>query len=187
MIPMVSEASEMDAVGVMIDKELALIERRGQKPPTKLSIGAMLEVPSLLFELETLLPKVDFISIGSNDLLQFLFAADRTNARVGSRYDCLSVAPLRALKQVVRACKKHKVPLTLCGEMAGRPLEAMALIGLGMRSISMAPASIGPVKAMIRSLNARRLTSLMEQLLADGAGSVRTDLERFAQTEGVDI
>jgi phosphotransferase system enzyme I (PtsP) len=187
MIPMVSDAGEMDAVGVMIDKELALIERRGQKPPAKLSIGAMLEVPSLLFELETLLPKVDFISIGSNDLMQFLFAADRTNARVGSRYDCLSVAPLRALKQVVRACKKHKVPLTLCGEMAGRPLEAMALIGLGMRSISMAPASIGPVKAMIRSLNARGLTSLMEQLLADGAGCVRTDLERFAQTEGVDI
>lgn len=187
MVPMVSDAGEMDAIGVLINKELALLERRGMKPPKKLSIGAMMEVPSLLFELETLLPKVDFLSIGSNDLLQFLYAADRTNARVGSRYDCLSVAPLRALRLLVKACKKHKVPLTLCGEMAGRPLEAMALIGIGMRSISMAPASIGPVKLMIRSLNARKLTSLMDSLLEEGSGSIRKDLERFAISEGVEI
>ncbi len=185
MIPMVSVASEMDEIGILIDKELALLERRGLDAPTKLEIGAMIEVPSLLFELDALLTKVDFVSVGSNDLMQFLFAADRTNARVASRYDSLSVAPLRALKSLVKACRKHKVPITLCGEMAGRPLEAMALIGLGLRSISMAPASIGPVKAMIRSLDAIHVAKRLDELLEEGSGSLRTELERFAVTEGV--
>src|SRR5690606_8952744 len=117
--------------------------------PSKLRIGAMIEVPSLLYELDALMPHVDFVSVGSNDLLQFLFAADRSNAHVGHRYDPLSVSALRALRHVVRTGAVHGVPVTLCGEMAGRPLEAMALIGLGFRTISMAPASIGPVKTMI--------------------------------------
>ena len=117
----------------------------------------MIEVPSLLFELDALLPRVDFVSVGSNDLLQYLFAADRNNPRVAGRYDALSAAPLRALAAIVEAAKRHGRPLSLCGEMAGRPLEAMALIGLGYRSISMAPASVGPVKSMILSLDAGEL------------------------------
>jgi phosphotransferase system enzyme I (PtsP) len=177
----------MDDIAVLIDKELALLERKGLAAPRELAVGAMIEVPSLLFELEVLLPRVDFLSVGSNDLMQFLFAADRTNARVASRYDPLSVAPLRALKSLVKAARKHKVPLMLCGEMAGRPLEAMALAGLGFRSISMAPASVGPVKAMIRSLDAGRLAVRLDQLLKDGAGSIRSELERFAMEEGVEI
>ena len=120
----------------------------------------MIEVPSLLFELDALLPRVDFVSVGSNDLLQYLFAADRNNARVSARYDALSAAPLRALALIADAAKRHNRPLSLCGEMAGRPLEAMALIGLGYRSISMAPASIGPVKSMILSLDAGALRTL---------------------------
>ena len=187
MIPMVSEAAEMDDIAVLIGKEMALLERKGLEPPKKLEVGAMIEVPSLLFELDALLPKVDFLSVGSNDLMQFLFAADRTNARVASRYDSLSVAPLRALRVLVKACRKHKVPLTLCGEMAGRPIEAMALIGLGFKSISMAPASIGPVKTMIRSLDASRIVARIDELLVEGSGSVRSELERFAISEGVEI
>ena len=97
--------------------------------PTRVLLGAMIEVPSLLFELDALLPRVDFISVGSNDLLQYLFAADRNNSRVATRYDALSAAPLRALSVIVDAAKRHNRPLSLCGEMAGRPLEAMALIG----------------------------------------------------------
>ncbi len=187
MIPMVSEAAEMDLVRAQIDKELEIMERKGIAPPSKLHIGAMIEVPSLLFELEALLPKVDFVSVGSNDLVQFLFAADRTNARVASRYDSLSIAMLRALSNLVVACKAHNVPLTLCGEMAGRPLEAMALIGLGFRSISMAPASIGPVKTMILALDAKRVAALAEDFLASGRGSLRPHLRQFAGQNSIEI
>jgi phosphotransferase system enzyme I (PtsP) len=125
--------------------------------------------------------------VGSNDLLQFLFAADRTNARVASRYDALSVAPLRALKTLVKSARRHKVPLTVCGEMAGSTLEAMALIGLGVRTLSMAPASIGPAKTMILSLDAGRVTEFLDDLLKTSAGSVRQQLERFARSEKVEI
>src|SRR5690606_40161262 len=111
------------------------------------------------------MPQVDFVSVGSNDLMQCLFAADRSNAQVGHRYDPLSVSALRALRQVVRAGARHGVPVTLCGEMAGRTLEAMALIGLGYRTISMAPASLGPVKSMILSLDAQKLACVLEELL----------------------
>ena len=141
---------------------------RGTGVPKRVLVGAMIEVPCLLFELDALMKKVDFVSVGSNDLMQFLFAADRTNARVGSRYDALSPAPLRALKSLVKAAEKHKVPLTLCGEMAGRPIEALALIGLGFRSLSMAPASIGPVKTMILSLDASRAAKVVDDLLKKG-------------------
>ena len=104
-----------------------------------------------------MLPLADFVSVGSNDLMQFLFAADRGNMRVSERFDALNPAALKALKLIADAANRHEVPLTLCGEMAGRPLEAMALIGLGFRSISMAPASVGPVKAMVLSLDAGNL------------------------------
>jgi phosphotransferase system enzyme I (PtsP) len=187
MIPMISVSSEMDAARALIERERELLKQRGISTPKKLLVGAMIEVPSLLFELETLLQKVDFVSVGSNDLMQFLIAADRTNARVASRYDCLSVAPLRALKELAKATKKFKVPLTLCGEMAGRPLEAMALIGLGFRTFSMAPASIGPVKTMILSLDAGRITALLDGLLKSGTGSLRGELERFARAQRIEI
>ena len=187
MIPMVSDAAEMTAIRALIDKEHDLMKRRGLEAPSRLRVGAMLEVPALLFQLDALLPKVDFISVGSNDLMQFLFAADRTNAQVASRYDSLSVAPLRALKMVVKACKKHKVPITLCGEMAGRPLEAMALIGLGFRSVSMAPASIGPVKTMILSLDARAMEAFLDERLKSGDGDLRAALVRFAEENEVEV
>jgi phosphotransferase system, enzyme I, PtsP len=187
MIPMVSQASEMTAIRALIDKEHELMKKRGFEAPSRLRVGAMLEVPALLFELDALMPKVDFISVGSNDLAQFLFAADRTNAQVASRYDSLAVAPLRALQLLLRAGRKYRVPVTLCGEMAGRPLEAMALIGLGFRSVSMSPASIGPVKTMILSLDARALGAHMEDLLKRTDVDIRTALKRFAAENEVEI
>ncbi len=187
MIPMVSAAFEMGAIRALVEKEKAFLTKHGHVLPSTILLGAMMEVPALLFELDAFLPRVDFVSVGSNDLLQFMFAADRTNARVASRFDVLSPAPLRALKTLVRAAKKYKVPVTVCGEMAGRPIEAMTLIGLGMRSVSMAPASIGPVKAMILSLNAQKITDLVDELLKDGSKDVRLQLQRFAEKEGVEI
>jgi len=187
MIPMVSEAREMDAVRVLVNKECEILLAKGYQAPNRVQIGAMIEVPGLLFELDTLMKKSDFVSVGSNDLMQFLFAADRTNARVGSRYDSLSSAPLRALKAVVKAAKKHDVPVTLCGEMAGRPIEALALIGLGFRSLSMSPASIGPVKTMILSTHAGRASAHLETLLRKSAPNIRQSLNSFAKSEGIEV
>ena len=186
MIPMVSAAFEMGAIRALVEKEKAFLIKHGYTLPSTILLGAMLEVPALLFELDAFLPRVDFVSVGSNDLMQFLFASDRTNARVASRFDVLSPAPLRALKTLVKAAKKYKVPVTVCGEMAGRPLEAMTLIGLGLRSVSMAPASIGPIKAMILSLNAGKITDCIDELLKEGAKDVRLQLQRFAKKEGVE-
>ena len=187
MLPMISVATEMDEARALIDKEWALAETRGNPLPSELLIGAMIEVPSVLFELEELLPRVDFVSVGSNDLMQFLCAADRSNPRVVNRFDSLSVAPLKALRTLAEACRKHGVQITLCGEMAGKPIEAMCLIGLGFRTFSMAPASIGPVKAMIRSLDASAVTRLLGELLVAGSGSLREKLEDFAAKHKVEI
>ena len=187
MLPMISVATEMDDARGLIDKEWALAMARGTPLPSELLVGAMIEVPSVLFELDELLPRVDFVSVGSNDLMQFLFAADRSNPRVVNRFDSLSVAPLKALKMLAGACYRHNVPLTVCGEMAGRPIEAMCLIGLGFRTFSMAPASIGPVKAMIRSVDASAVTDLLDDLLVSGSGSVRAEIEAFAARSKVEI
>lgn len=187
LLPMVTTVGEIDMARALVDRELKLMQRRGGADPTRVLLGAMIEVPSLLFELDALLPRVDFVSVGSNDLLQYLFAADRNNARVSTRYDALSAAPLRALAAIVDAAKRHDRPLSLCGEMAGRPLEAMALIALGYRSISMAPASVGPVKSMILSLDAGAIERWMASNIHSGEGSLRARLKRFAEEQGVEI
>ncbi len=155
--------------------------------PSTLSIGAMLEVPSLLFQMPALLKRVDFLSIGSNDLFQFLFASDRGNARLSERYDTMSPATLKVLISIIDQCREAEVAVSLCGEMAGNPLDAMALVGLGMRSLSMNPSSVGPVKAMIRSLDATRLRQYMESLIALPDHSVREKLRQFARDHGVMI
>jgi phosphotransferase system enzyme I (PtsP) len=185
MIPMVSAAYELGAIRALIEREKAFLTKHGYQLPSNILVGAMFEVPALLFDLDAFLTRVDFVSIGSNDLMQFLFAADRTNARVASRFDVLTPAPLRALRTLIKAAKKYKVPLTLCGEMAGSPLEAMTLIALGLRSLSMAPAAIGPVKTMILSLNAEKASACVEELLKEGAKDVRMSLQQFAEREGV--
>jgi phosphotransferase system enzyme I (PtsP) len=134
-----------------------------------------------------LLPRGDFVSVGSNDLLQYFFAADRNNGRVAARYDPLSPAPLRALLSIVRAAARHNRPLCLCGEMAGRPLEAMALIGLGFRAISMSPASVGPVKSMLLGLDAATLAGWLPRAIDTAQGDLRARLKRFAEEHGVEI
>jgi phosphotransferase system enzyme I (PtsP) len=187
LLPMVTAVGEVDMARALIDRELDLLRRRGVSGPTKVLLGVMIEVPSLLYELDALLPRVDFVSVGSNDLLQYFFAADRNNTRVAARYDSLAAAPLRALGAIAEAAKRHSRPLSLCGEMAGRPLEAMALIGLGYRSISMAPASIGPVKSMVLSLDAGALQAWLEGALRKGEGSLRAQLKRYAEDHGVEI
>ncbi len=187
MLPMIADVSEFELARALIDREVLLLKKHGRPEPSRLLVGAMIEVPALLWQLDSIMPLIDFASVGSNDLLQFIFAADRGNVRVADRFDPLSPSALRALRQIVQGAKKHTVPLTLCGEMAGKSLEAMTLIGLGFRSISMAPASVGPVKAMIRSLDASNLEQKLDELLEGHAISLREDLKRFAAETGVQI
>ena len=174
LLPMVTAVGEVDMARALIDRELDLLRRRGTPGPTKVLLGVMIEVPSLLYELDALLPRVDFVSVGSNDLLQYFFAADRNNTRVAGALRC-PVGRARCGRSAPSSRRPgaHDRPLSLCGEMAGRPLEAMALIGLGYRSISMAPASVGPVKSMILSLDAGELQRWLRATIRTAEGSVR--------------
>lgn len=180
MFPMVAQVSEFQAARELLDKELARLQRLGHPRPLDIKVGSMLEVPSLAWQLDALLPLVDFISIGSNDLLQFFFASDRGNPRVGDRYDLLSPAVLSFLQHVVAQCGVHDVPVSLCGEMAGRPLEAMTLVALGFRTLSIPPAAVGPVKAMILELDAGKLADFVNERLSLPDSSLRSQLAEFA-------
>ena len=187
MLPMIADVSELKAARGLIDREVTILKRHGRPEPKRLMIGAMIEVPALLYQLDSVLPLADFASVGSNDLMQFLFAADRGNMRVAERFDSLNPAALKAFRVIVEAACRHGVPLTLCGEMAGRPIEAMTLVGLGFRSISMAPASVGPVKAMILSLDASALRERLGEWLETKSTSLREELKAFATEKGVQI
>lgn len=183
MFPMVAEVGEFENAKRLVEKETAFLSARGDNPPKDINLGVMLEVPSLIWQIDEIAQRADFISIGSNDLLQFLFASDRENPRLVKRYDPLSPTVLRILRDVVQGCGRHGVPLTLCGEMAGRPLEAMALIGLGLRSISMAPASIGPVKEMISKLPLGELERYLDKIIDSAEPSLRPCLKDFAEKQ----
>lgn len=187
MFPFIAEIPEFDAMKALLMKELARAREEGITAPTEIRIGTMLEIPSLLFQLPELMSRVDFVSIGSNDLFQFLFACDRGSPRVSGRYDTLNPAVIRAIKSIVAAANEYKVDLGFCGDMATRPLDAMALIGCGVRSLSMPPAAIGPVKAMVRSLNVRDLALYLEYICTEPSHSLRLPLERFAKDHGVEI
>ncbi len=187
MIPMVSELSEISTVKTLVDRECELAVRRGAAIPEKIHFGIMIEVPALLFDLDGIIPHVDFVSVGTNDLMQYFYAADRANDHVSGRFDPLSPPFLRVLRSVITAANRHGVPATICGEIGGRPLEAMALIGIGYRSLSMAPANIGPVKAMVLSLDAERIASHIGPLIDKGGGSLRDELLRYAENEGVEL
>ena len=141
----------------------------------------MIEAPSLLWHLDALLPMTDFVSVGTNDLMQYLFAADRGNPRMSERYDPLSPPALRALKTICDACAETGTPVSVCGELAGRPLEAFALIALGFERLSTPPQGIGPVKRMVLSLDREAARKGMSGFLKSSAGSVRGEIETLAR------
>lgn len=182
MLPMIATVDEFLRARTIVDREQAMLAKQGHVPPLSLQLGVMVEVPSLLFELPEIVREADFLSIGTNDLMQFLFAADRENKRVADRFDPLGVGALRALRSIVDAATDANCPITVCGEMGGKPLETLALIGLGYRAFSMSAASIGPVKAMLRALDAGKLTERIDWMLAsgEGAASLRPQLAAFA-------
>ncbi|RXR28234.1 phosphoenolpyruvate--protein phosphotransferase [Sphingobium fluviale] len=187
MFPMISEPWEFDVARALFEHQRQWLIERRKMLPSSIRYGAMLEVPALAEVLDILLPKLDFLSIGTNDLTQFLFAADRAHPKLAERYDWLSVAILRFLNRIARACEAAAVPVGVCGEMGGRTLEAMALIGLGIRRLSITPASVGPVKAMIRSLEAVPLSTAVQTMLVSPPESMRKALIAYAQQASVDL
>ena len=189
MLPMVTELSEIVQAREIIDKEVQHLSRFAHHLPTSLKVGAMLEVPSLLFQLDELMKAVDFVSVGSNDLFQFVMAVDRGNTRLSDRFDPLSVPFLRVLKSIADAGRRNDRPVTLCGELAGKPISAMALLGVGFRSISMSPAAIGPVKAMLTELPLRELEAFFADNLGQPATGMpmRALLQAFADDRGIPL
>lgn len=172
LVPMVTDAWEFRETRVVVNKELERLRHAGEKVPEKLELGAMIEVPSLLWELDHLLPEADFVSIGSNDLVMFLTAADRANPRVSKSYDPIALPRLRALRHIVDMARRYDVPLTMCGELAGRPIEALALMSIGMTRLSMSPPSIGPIKEMVMSLELEPIKKSVSAALLDGSNGV---------------
>ncbi|WEX89372.1 phosphoenolpyruvate--protein phosphotransferase [Sinorhizobium garamanticum] len=189
MLPMVTEVSELKTARELLQKEIERQSKLGEQLPRKLQFGAMLEVPALMWQLDELMAEVDFVSVGSNDLFQFAMAVDRGNARVSDRFDILDRPFLRILREIVRAGERNDTPVTLCGEMASKPLSAMALLGLGFRSVSMSPTAVGPVKAMLLALDASKLAEILEAALDDvkSQTSVRQLLVDFAAANGIPV
>jgi phosphotransferase system enzyme I (PtsP) len=189
MFPMIAMVEEFDKAKALVEIELTHLRRHGHQLPDRVEIGTMLEVPALLFQLDELLARVDFLSVGSNDLMQFLYAADRGNVRVSERFDPLSAPVLRALKDIADRARKHGKPVALCGELASQPIGALALAILGYRSLSLSPSAVGPVKALLLDLDCRKGEQAILPFLAQPVGSVsiRHKLENFAAAEGLQI
>jgi phosphotransferase system enzyme I (PtsP) len=189
MFPMISTVQEFDQAKDLVERELTHLRRHGHKLPAAVEIGSMVEVPALLYQLDELLERVDFLSVGSNDLVQFLYAVDRGNPRVSNRFDSLSAPVLRALKDIADKAHAHHKPATVCGELASQPIGALALVAIGYRSLSLTPSAIGPVKAMLLDLDCRKIAAFLCPLIEQTKRGVaiREQLEKFAADNGLQL
>jgi phosphotransferase system enzyme I (PtsP) len=184
MFPLVTTVSEFEAARALLDRELEWACSRGRKPPAFIEVGAMLEAPAFAWCIPELKGRADFLSVGTNDLMQYFFAADRNNARVSERYDILSTPALRFLKRIREDADAAGLPVSICGEAAGRPLEALAFTALGFRRLSMPASGIGAVKRLILSTDAQRAGQALSRMLTSSAPSIRDELRRFAEEHG---
>lgn len=180
MFPMVTEPWEFDAAKGVFEKQLAFLKQQKKLLPEAIRYGAMLEVPALAECLDILAPRLSFLSIGTNDLTQFLFAADRSNPKLAERYDWLSPAILRFLRRVVETVRPFGTEVTVCGEMGGRRLEALALLGLGITRLSITPAAVGPIKELVRKVDLAAIRSVMADWLKNPPPDLRAALVGWA-------
>jgi phosphotransferase system, enzyme I, PtsP len=189
MFPMIATVTEFDQAKELVERELTHLRRHGHKLPDEVEVGSMVEVPSLLYQLDELLEHVDFLSVGSNDLVQFLYAVDRGNPRVSNRFDPLSAPVLRALRDIAEKSRQYGKPVTVCGELASQPIGALALAALGYRSLSLTPSAVGPVKAMLLDLDCRKIAEFLTPLIDKpiAAVPIRALLEKFAASESLQI
>ncbi|MCF8486479.1 MAG: phosphoenolpyruvate--protein phosphotransferase [Rhodobacteraceae bacterium] len=176
MFPFITELGEFQQARSHVLREIHREKSLGHIMPESVEIGAMMETPSLAFAPKAFFELTDFVSIGGNDLKQFFFAADRENERVRRRYDTLNLSFLSFLEQIIKRCAEFDTPLSFCGEDAGRPIEALALAALGLRSLSMRPASVGPVKALLRRVNLQEARAVIEGARDRGEESARPAL-----------
>ena len=189
MFPMVAAVEEFDEARAIVERELTHLRRHKHPMPDKVQVGVMVEVPSLLYQLDELLSRADFLSVGSNDLFQFMYGVDRGNSRVANRFDTLSPAFLRALKKIADAGHRHSKQVTLCGELASKPPAALLLAGLGYRSLSLSPAAMGPVKSMLRQLHLGKLQEAMAPVVAQShpGFNIRKWVADYAEKHGVTL
>ena len=189
MFPMVTDVAEFESARAIVERERNHLKRHGHPAAERVVLGAMIEVPALLFQLDELFRLVDFVSVGSNDLMQFMMASDRGNTRLAGRFDPLSPAFLRSLRTIAKHADAAGKPVTLCGEIAGRPLDAVALAAIGYRSLSMSSAAIGPVKAAMRALDLDPLRQKTNALIdqATPASELRAELKSWADANNVPI
>ena len=187
MFPMVAELREFLAAKALFLKECEREKRIGGRLPEKISFGAMAEAPSIVWRIASLRDRCDFLSVGSNDLLQFYFAADRGNPKTASRYDRLSSSFLSFLRFVVEQAQASGIPLSICGEMAGKPIEALALLGVGFRNLSLGAGRIGAVKLMARSVDLGDLTGFILPKIYSDAENIREELALYAARNNVII
>jgi phosphotransferase system, enzyme I, PtsP len=189
MFPMISTVQEFDQAKELVERELTHLRRHGHKLPDEVEVGSMVEVPSLLYQLDELLERADFLSIGSNDLVQFLYAIDRGNPRVAGRFDALSAPVLRPLKDIADKARAHGKPATVCGELASQPIGALALVAIGYRSLSLTPSAVGPVKAMLLDLHCGKAATFLSPLIEKSPGGIpiRAQLEKFAAENGLQV
>jgi phosphotransferase system enzyme I (PtsP) len=173
MFPFVAQLDEFVEARQHLLDEIERERRLGHVLPAGVEIGAMVETPSMAFAPRRFYELADFVSIGGNDLKQFFFAADRENERVRRRYDTLNVSYLSLIEQIVRRCAETGTPLSFCGEDAGRPVEAMCLAAMGLRTLSMRPASVGPVKHLFRRIDLGQARAVIDEARASGVQSVR--------------
>jgi phosphotransferase system, enzyme I, PtsP len=187
MFPFVSTVAELRQANRLLDMECARLAKDGETLPGRIERGVMLEVPSTLYQIPALSGLADFVSIGSNDLLQYFFAVDRTNQRLSERYDTLNPSFLKALYRLHQDCEAHKLPVSLCGEMASRPLEAMALLALGYRTLSISPFNVSGIKTMIRALDISLMRSYLIPCLDGCDATLRPKLRAFALDHGLPL
>lgn len=187
MFPMIADVHEFLDAKKTLQIELEREHQKGGVLPCSVKVGTMLEVPSLIFQLEELVNYVDFVSVGTNDLAQFLFATDRGNPVIWDRYDTLSPSMLKALKYINDVCKNAAIPCSVCGEMASRPLEALALVGLGFTSLSMTPSALGAVKAVVRSMSQKEVAAYLQTQLSTASASIRDKLKSYAMDHDIFI
>lgn len=176
MFPFIAQFDEFRDAKAILDQVVENERRLGHTLPSDLKVGAMLETPSLAFAPDQFFEMCDFISIGGNDLKQFFYAADRENERVRARYDTLNVSFLSFIDQITERCNTFGTPVSFCGEDAGRPIEALCLVAMGLRNLSMRPASIGPVKHMLRKTNLSEARKVIDEARGSGAQSIRPAL-----------
>lgn len=185
MFPMIATVAEFRAARALLVAEA----RRVRPAPQRLMVGTMLEVPALLWQLPELLAEADFVSVGSNDLMQFLFAADRGAPALSGRYDVLSAPVLTMLEQLLCAAEAAGTPVSLCGEAAGRPLEALALTGIGFRTLSMPAPGLLPVKSLLADLDLEAFRPVLASIRrnAGGAPSLREPIANWAREHGLQV